>query len=68
MTIKFNQKIYGFKAVKSAADAYKDLANFEIKKKGKYIEVCLKNAGKNNLEILEDEFSNYVLFINSKSV
>ena len=62
MEIKFDKKIYSLKAIKSATQAYRGLADFDFKQKGAYVQVELKNINKDIEGIIKDEFCNYVLF------
>lgn len=66
MTIKFNGKIYKLKAVKSAAKAYRELADFKIGSSKNYIEVELKNINREVKDIIRGEFGNYVLSLMKK--
>ncbi len=59
--IKFDRKIYKLKAIKLAIKEYKELADFNLKQKGKYFEVELKNIDPDVEEVIKDEFCNYVL-------
>jgi len=60
-TINFNKRIYNLKAIKEAIKAYKGLAKFNICSNKKYITVNLTNMAGEYVNIIEDEFGNYVL-------
>jgi len=64
--ITFNKAFYAKEAIKKAIIAYKKLADFEIKDGKKYVKVILKNVDKDVKNVIEGEFSNYVLGINYK--
>jgi len=61
MDISFNKKFYTLNAVKSAARAYKRLADFRIDDKKGFILVNLSDVDKDVKDIIQDEFCNYVL-------
>jgi hypothetical protein len=65
--INFNKKIYPLRAVKLAIKEYRNLANFSLRQKGNYIIVELKDIDKDVVEIIKDEFCNYVLFKSKQS-
>jgi len=60
--INFDKKLYKLKAVKSAIKEYQKLADFNLRQKGNYFQVELKNIDKGVKQIIKDEFCNYVLF------
>ena len=60
-SLKFNSKMYGLTAVKSAVADYKDLANFKIVAGGKYLEVKLDKVDPEIEKVIDEEFCNYVL-------
>lgn len=62
MLISFNKKLYKLKAIKLAIKEYRNLANFNLKQKGNYIQVELKDIDKEVKQVIKDEFCNYVLF------
>lgn len=59
--IKFNKKFYTLRAIKKAVRAYQKLADFDFKEDKKSIKVTMKNIDQDVENIIEDEFSNYVL-------
>jgi uncharacterized protein len=61
MKIIFNKDIYFIDAVKSAIEAYSDLAEFLLEDNKSEIVVTLDNIDKGVISIIRDEFSNYVL-------
>jgi len=63
ITVKFNKNLYNFKAIKLAIKEYQSLANFNLDQKGNYIRVELKDIDKEVIQIIKDEFCNYVLFL-----
>jgi ribosomal protein L18E len=63
MNIKFNKKLYKLKAIKSAIKTYRQLADFNLKAKGKYFEVNIENIEAEVRPVIKDEFCNYVLFL-----
>jgi len=63
MVISFNKNLYNLKAVKSAIKEYQNLADFNLRQKGNYIQVELKNTDKEVRQIIRDEFCNYVIFL-----
>ena len=63
MLVKLNKKLYKLKAIKSAIKTYRQLADFNLKTKGKYFEVSIKNIDKDVENIIKDEFCNYILFL-----
>ncbi len=63
MIISFSKNLYNLKAVKSAIKEYQNLADFNLRQKGNYIQVELKNIDKEVRQIIKDEFCNYVIFL-----
>jgi len=61
MILNFNKKFYGLRAIKNACRAYNELAKFKIEINKKIIKVVLTNIDEEIEDIIEDEFSNYVL-------
>ncbi|MDD3399535.1 MAG: HxsD-like protein [Candidatus Paceibacterota bacterium] len=61
MTIIFDKKLYKLSAVKRAADAFCELAEFKIEDKGKAYVVTAKKLDEEAGLLLDDEFANYVL-------
>lgn len=61
ISINFNKKFYNLKAIKNAAKAYKDLADFSIEDNSRRIKVLIKNVDKDIKDRIKDEFCNYVL-------
>lgn len=61
MVIKFNKKIYSLKAIKLAIKDYQELADFNLEKKGKYIQVKLTKIDKEFKSVIKEEFCNYIL-------
>ena len=61
--VKFNKNLYNLKAIKSAIKEYQKLADFNLRQKGNYIQVELKNIDKEVRQIIRDEFCNYVIFL-----
>ncbi|MCU0679632.1 MAG: HxsD-like protein [Planctomycetes bacterium] len=61
MTIKFHRDLYKLPAIKTAAQAFAELADFQIKTSGKYFHVNISNTRGEVADVLSDEFSNYVL-------
>lgn len=62
MIINFNKKLYTLKAVRSAIKEYQNLADFNMRRRGSYVQIELKNIDKDVNKIIKDEFRNYVLF------
>lgn len=62
-SIKFNQKLYSEKAVKSAIKAYGALVNFRFKKEKNYFVAEVNDIDSSDLEIIKGEFCNYVLSV-----
>jgi len=60
--INFNKRLYPLKGIKLAMKEYQNLANFNLRQKGNYIQVELKNIDKDVKKLIKDEFCNYVLF------
>lgn len=60
MLIKFDKKLYKLQAVKSAVKDYQDLAAFKVSSNKGYIQVEFKATGKENNQLIKDEFCNYV--------
>ena len=60
--INFDKKLYKLKAIKLAIKEYQNLANFNLGQKGNYFQVELKNIDKEVIQIIKDEFCNYVFF------
>lgn len=65
--IKFNKDLYDQSVLKKTAKLYKDLANFEFGKVGCYITVTLKNIDDEVVDIIKDEYCNYVLSFMGKN-
>lgn len=61
MIISFNKNFYNLKAVKNTVEAYKALADFDIKTNKKVIALKASNIDKEVKSMLKDEFCNYVL-------
>lgn len=59
--INFNKRFYSLKAIKTAGQEYKDLADFSIVDGKGYIKVALKNIDPEMAGIVKEEFCNYVL-------
>lgn len=59
--IKFNKDLYSLPVLKSTAKLYKDLADFKFSQTGRYTQVTLKNIDDEVVDIIKDEYCNYVL-------
>jgi len=59
--LKFNNKIYGKKAIQKAVSAYTHLAKFKVKNEKDYIKVTIEEIAPEVKEVFADEFANYVL-------
>ena len=66
MILEFSKNFYSPKAVRAAMKAYKDLADFELKKDKSTLRVFLRNIDKAFADSIKDEFANYVLFLSLK--
>jgi hypothetical protein len=67
--IYFNRKLYSLKSVETAAEIYREFAQFKIIKNRKYIavEVDITDNAAGNGQII-NEFENYALLLNIKHV
>ena len=61
VTIRFHKNLYKLPAIKTAARAFAELADFKIKTSGKYFSVNIANIRGEVVDVLVDEYSNYVL-------
>ena len=61
MIIGFDKKFYTLEAVKNAAKAYEELADFKVKTDKNKIMVEANDIDKDVKDIFKDEFCNYVL-------
>ncbi len=61
MILNFSKKFYDLRAIKNACRAYNKLAKFKIEINKKAIKVILTNIDEETKNIIEDEFSNYIL-------
>ncbi len=61
MVISFSKKLYKKKAIKKSADAYKELALFQIKEVENEIKVEVKMLEELDESLFKDEFCNYVM-------
>jgi hypothetical protein len=61
MEINFNTDFYNLNAVAEGVEAYGDLADFVIKKDNNAVTVELSDIDSDVKDVIEDEFSNYVL-------
>lgn len=64
--INFNSKLYSLRAIKEAATAYANHAEFKIIRGKKYINVRISKLRPGYNTILADEFSNYVLGVTKR--
>jgi hypothetical protein len=60
MTLKLNKEIYPKKTIFKAIRAYKNLANFKLKERGKHF-IVSGTAKLKDKELLRKEFLNFVL-------
>ena len=63
MKINFNKNIYKKKAINNAIRQFKELADFKVSTKSDYYTVDLKNINKDVVDVIKDEFGNYVLYL-----
>ncbi len=63
MTVILSKNFYKLSAIKKAINAYRGLANFKIKDNGKNYMVVLDKINPEAKEMIEDEFSNYILAV-----
>ena len=63
MKINFNKNIYKKKAINNAIRQFKELADFKVSAKSDYYTVDLKNINKDVVDVIKDEFGNYVLYL-----
>ncbi len=61
MKLTFNKKFYNLRAIKKTAEAYNQLADFDIEEEEEEIKVELSNIDKDVKSVIEDEFKNYAL-------
>ena len=61
MEIRFNKKLYSRKAIETAIEAYKDLAEFLVTENDEYFLVNITKVNPEMGDVVGDEFSNFVL-------
>jgi hypothetical protein len=61
MIIVFKKNLYSLAAIKKGAEAFKNLADFQIKESPTSIETTINNIDKEFEDNFRDEFCNFVL-------
>lgn len=60
-TVVFNKNLYTINAIRKAIEAFRELADFRIETAKLLYKVTIKSLDREGDEVLEDEFSNYIL-------
>jgi len=61
LKLKLNSKFYNQIAINKAIKDYSSLGDIKLKEKGGYFVVCFDKIKSDILNVVTDEFSNYVL-------
>jgi len=66
--LKFHSKLYSLENLKKAIKDYEEIAEFRLIKGKDYNKVEIKISGDYQDENIGDEFKNYALFLNIRSL